>query len=45
LSTIVFVVDAKGREKEVYEGDKTKAKKIDQVGIEFVTVLIKKYPK
>jgi len=33
---VVFVVDAKGREKEVYEGDKTKAKKIDQVGIEFV---------
>lgn len=35
-SIIPFVVDTKGREKEILEGDKTKAKKIDQVGIEFV---------
>lgn len=35
-SIIPFVVDTKGREKEILEGDKTKAKKIDQVGLEFV---------
>jgi predicted nuclease with TOPRIM domain len=34
--TVLFVVDSRGREKEVYEGDVVKAKKIDEVGIEFV---------
>lgn len=33
---VTFVVDTKGTERETYEGEAIKAKRIDQVGIEFV---------